>query len=318
MRVAIMFENFGPYHVARLVGAVEAGLDVLAVEVSKKSNIYEWVAPEIPKKVSYVNLNLASAGRKQKDLFFALNKHVLPFMPNAIALPGWASDAALCSLNWAAMRGVPTVVMSESNEFDFRRITLVEAAKRSIVRCYGAGVTSGLSGKRYLVGLGMEESVVFDGYDVIDNSYFEVRANEVRKNTAMPVIGRGRTLERRWCGQYFLASARFVPKKNLHRLIEGYRLYRLSVESERAWPLVIIGEGVLRSKLEEQINEYNLNDFVYLPGFIQYDQLPLFYGTAGGFVHASTTEQWGLVVNEAMASGLPVAVSSRCGCGNAG
>ena len=32
------------------------------------------------------------------------------------------------------------------------------------------------------------------------------------------------------------------------------------------------------------------------------------------FVHASTTEQWGLVVNEAMAAGLPVLVSERCGC----
>jgi glycosyltransferase involved in cell wall biosynthesis len=32
------------------------------------------------------------------------------------------------------------------------------------------------------------------------------------------------------------------------------------------------------------------------------------------FVHASTTEQWGLVVNEAMATGLPVIVSNRCGC----
>jgi glycosyltransferase involved in cell wall biosynthesis len=31
-------------------------------------------------------------------------------------------------------------------------------------------------------------------------------------------------------------------------------------------------------------------------------------------VHASTTEQWGLVVNEAMAAGLPVLVSDRCGC----
>src|SRR5690606_39375525 len=39
-----------------------------------------------------------------------------------------------------------------------------------------------------------------------------------------------------------------------------------------------------------------------------------FYGLAGAFVHASTTEQWGLVVNEAMAAGLPVLVSERCGC----
>jgi len=53
---------------------------------------------------------------------------------------------------------------------------------------------------------------------------------------------------------------------------------------------------------------------VFFPGFRQYDELPRFYAHAGAFVHASTTEQWGLVVNEAIASGLPVLVSDRCGC----
>jgi 1,2-diacylglycerol 3-alpha-glucosyltransferase len=53
---------------------------------------------------------------------------------------------------------------------------------------------------------------------------------------------------------------------------------------------------------------------VHLPGFKPYDQLPVYYALANAFVHASTTEQWGLVVNEAIASGLPVIVSNRCGC----
>jgi glycosyltransferase involved in cell wall biosynthesis len=53
---------------------------------------------------------------------------------------------------------------------------------------------------------------------------------------------------------------------------------------------------------------------VHLPGFESYDQLPVYYGLANAFVHASTAEQWGLVVNEAIASGLPVIVSNRCGC----
>jgi len=51
-----------------------------------------------------------------------------------------------------------------------------------------------------------------------------------------------------------------------------------------------------------------------LPGFKQYDELSAYYGLANVFVHASTTEQWGLVVNEAMVAGLPVIVSNRCGC----
>jgi glycosyltransferase involved in cell wall biosynthesis len=53
---------------------------------------------------------------------------------------------------------------------------------------------------------------------------------------------------------------------------------------------------------------------VHLPGFRPYDELPVYYALANAFVHASTTEQWGLVVNEAVASGLPVIVSNRCGC----
>jgi 1,2-diacylglycerol 3-alpha-glucosyltransferase len=53
---------------------------------------------------------------------------------------------------------------------------------------------------------------------------------------------------------------------------------------------------------------------VHLPGFEPYDELPVYYALANAFVHASTNEQWGLVVNEAIASGLPVIVSNRCGC----
>jgi glycosyltransferase involved in cell wall biosynthesis len=57
-----------------------------------------------------------------------------------------------------------------------------------------------------------------------------------------------------------------------------------------------------------------LHGHVLLPGFKQYPDLRAYYGLASAFVHASTTEPWGLVVNEAMASGLPVLVSNRCGC----
>src|SRR5262249_19447865 len=58
----------------------------------------------------------------------------------------------------------------------------------------------------------------------------------------------------------------------------------------------------------------NLHQHVHLPGFKQYNELPVYYGLANAFVHVSTSEQWGLVVNEAIASGLPVIVSNRCGC----
>jgi glycosyltransferase involved in cell wall biosynthesis len=57
-----------------------------------------------------------------------------------------------------------------------------------------------------------------------------------------------------------------------------------------------------------------LQQWVLLPGPCSYADLPSRYGLAEAFIHASSVEQWGLVVNEAMAAGLPVLVSATCGC----
>src|SRR5207249_5035240 len=122
---------------------------------------------------------------------------------------------------------------------------------------------------------------------------------------------------------YFLASARFVEKKNLTSLIRAYAEYRDRLKGigvtdpgykGAPWDLVLLGDGPLRETLNAQLSTLNLHSHVHLPGFKQYDELPVYYALANAFVHASTTEQWGLVVNEAIASGLPVIVSERCGC----
>jgi len=76
----------------------------------------------------------------------------------------------------------------------------------------------------------------------------------------------------------------------------------------------LLGDGPLKAELCRLIAELGLQQSILLPGFKQYDELPAFYALAKVFIHASTVEQWGLVVNEAMASGLPVLVSNRCGC----
>jgi glycosyltransferase involved in cell wall biosynthesis len=73
-----------------------------------------------------------------------------------------------------------------------------------------------------------------------------------------------------------------------------------------------VGDGPQREELVKTARRLDLENVVW-PGFRQVDELPVYYALSSAFVLPSTSEPWGLVVNEAMASGLPVLVSNRCG-----
>jgi glycosyltransferase involved in cell wall biosynthesis len=217
------------------------------------------------------------------------------------------------------------VVMSESARQDERRTWWKEFIKRQIVDLYSAALVGGKRHVEYLVELGIPRDRIFTGYDVVDKAYFEQRAFEIR-NSNPPQADE--TREKHGLPEnYFLASARFIEKKNLPRLIRAYAEYRqrssafakatadrVASGGNAPWDLVLLGDGPLRETLNTQLSTLSLRRHVHLPGFKPYDELPVYYALAKAFVHASTTEQWGLVVNEAVASGLPVIVSDRCGC----
>ncbi len=54
---------------------------------------------------------------------------------------------------------------------------------------------------------------------------------------------------------------------------------------------------------------------VHWAGFVQYNQLPHYFGLAAAFVHPAKAEPWRLVVNEAAASSLPLLIGRSVGAG---
>lgn len=177
-------------------------------------------------------------------------------------------------------------------------------AQSKLVALCHAGLVGGTASGQYLVELGLEPEKVFVGYDVVDNAHFafaDEPAAELRRASLAPEV------------PYFVAAARFEPKKNHARLLQAFAKYR-EVGGADAWSLVLLGDGMLRAEIEAERDRLGLGAALVLPGFAGYQDLPHWYHHAACFIHPSTTEQWGLVVNEAMASGLPVLVSDRCGC----
>lgn len=308
--VAIVFHHIGPYHHARLNAAADT-LSVTGIEWSAQA--YDsWGAADSPARYHKVSLfpQATDTHPGTAQLRRAFASALDQTKPDVVAVNGWNNFGSLIAANCCARGGIPMVVMSESSRQDEPRAWWKEAIKRRIVGLYSAALVGGQRHVEYLVELGMPRERVFTGYDVVDNNYFRRRADEVRDQKSEVRAQYGLP------ENYFLASARFIEKKNLSCLVSAYAEYRRKMQNigNTMWDLVLLGDGPLRGTLTYQLSTHNLNEHVHLPGFKPYDELPAYYALANAFVHASTTEQWGLVVNEAIASGLPVIVSDRCGC----
>jgi glycosyltransferase involved in cell wall biosynthesis len=239
----------------------------------------------------------------------AVGRALTELRPDVLCVNGYSSIPSLVALQWAADHSIPTAVCSESNRFDADRNPVKEWIKQRVIGFSSAGVAGGTPQADYLIELGLPKEAVFAGYDAVDNSHFATgaetarqRDDELRKELKLPT-------------NYFIACSRFTEKKNIPRLIEAFALYQeQNSKNKKSWDLVIVGEGELRPLIEKAIQQFGVSHAVHLVGAKPYDVLPAYYALAGAFIHASTIEQWGLVVNEAMASGLPVLVSNRCGC----
>jgi len=313
MQLAVLFDNLGPYHIARLA-ALGSHCDLLAVEQHASSAEYEWrPSAQVPfRRVTLFENAGVPTGSASELASRAISEVLSEFGPDVIAVPGWSGEQAISAVTWALRCKVPVIVMSESQEIDFPRTRIREWIKRRYLDCCDGALVGGRPHSYYLVKLGMDATRIRVGYDVVDNEYFDTGAGRVRANAATLRQQHG------FPERYFLTSARFIERKNLPRLIQAFAEF-LSAMDEQApasslWHLVVLGDGALRGELEQRVSALELGTRVLMPGFKQYSELPLYYGLAQAFILASTTEQWGLVVNEAMASGLPVLVSERCGC----
>jgi glycosyltransferase involved in cell wall biosynthesis len=77
--------------------------------------------------------------------------------------------------------------------------------------------------------------------------------------------------------------------------------------------LRIIGDGPLRKQLSQGVNAIDSGRIVWV-GSLSGAVLANEYLSATALILPSLSEPWGLVVNEALAYGCPVIVSSTCGC----
>jgi 1,2-diacylglycerol 3-alpha-glucosyltransferase len=305
LHIAIVFANYGPYHLARVnrFDWVCHDLDwkVTGIELARSEIEYAWKAQVEDSKFPLISV-MTDRPLEQTNFVLLcqkLYKILSQLDSDVVAISGYSRPTMLFILLWCLWFRKSIILFSETHEDDAVRVEWREVLKSLLIKRYHSILVGGQAQKRYLLKLGIPEKNIFLGYDVVGNEVFH--PDKIR---SLPS-----PLET----SYFLSINRFISKKNIPFLISSYAEYR-RLAGLKAWDLVLCGDGELRSQIERQIADLELTNVVHLPGFLQQDELLPYFANAHCFIHASVQEQWGLVVNEAMAAGLPVLLSNRCGC----
>lgn len=223
--------------------------------------------------------------------------------PDVLILGGYSYSACWAGFLWAKLNRKKIILWSASNQDDHNRAFLKEKIKGLLVKRCDAANVYGQKSRDYLIRLGLNKDAIFIKGNTTDNDFYYTRTNKLRAN------------KNDLCKKYGLAThnflyiGRFSKEKNIFHLLRIYK--KLKVKED--WGLILVGDGPQKEDIVKYVKEHNIKN-IFMPGFQQKEDVPKFFAVSDIFTLPSISEPWGLVVNEAMAAGLPVLVSRRCGC----
>ena len=311
-RVAILTEIISPYRIPVFNElAKQKGIDLKVIFLSETDpTLRQWLVYKDEIRFSYEVLPSwrFRAGRSHLLLNRGVATSLKNFSPQAIICGGYSYVASWQALRWARRRKVKVrfVLWSESNAQDARaEHKMVEFSKATFTKRCDGFVVPGKSAFEYLRSLGSTAENIFTAPNAVDNMFFATqaesvrgRADEFREKLKLP-------------SRFILFVGRLVPEKGVFDLFDAYAKLEGSVRSEVG--LVFAGDGVSREELKQRARQISPG-VVFFPGFAQREDLAGLYALAEALVLPTHSDPWGLVVNEAMACGLPIIVSDVAGC----
>jgi glycosyltransferase involved in cell wall biosynthesis len=268
---------------------------------------------------------------------------------DAVIINGWVVKSCLQAL-WACRRtGTPAILRCEACDLQ-PRAWWKTRIHRAILRRYSAFMAIGSANRQFYLRRGVPAERIVDGFYCVENERFAPGGPRSPRNTRKEFRQKWGIPEEAVC---FLFCGKLEAKKRPLDILRALARLRASVaaipagewearsvaaipageweaRSVAAIPagdesqlsdliphpplhLLMVGDGDLRPDCEAHARERRLP--VTFAGFLNQSEMPNAYGATDCLVLPSDHgETWGLVVNEAMACGLPAIVSDRVGC----
>lgn len=292
MKVLILNNDFRVYWKGRLLYLhtclAQQGIELNAIELFGQGSPYTfdtvtsthpWWTCLFP---SHSSADLDKHAIK-KAIFAALYK----LQPDVIIAPSIVFYAGALGIAWAKQNGRKFIMFDDAKPTQVKRNFVVQWVKNLI--------TSQVDGfwlpaKSYDADYALFKNRgvhFFYGFSSIDNELFKSPTGYIPAN---------RTI---------ISVARLVPIKNFEALLLAWQKIE---QHNTGYSLLLLGNGPEEASLKQQAEILGLQSLRFVSA-VGNDQLPAYLQQGSAFVLPSLSETWGLVVNEAMASGLPVLLS---------
>jgi glycosyltransferase involved in cell wall biosynthesis len=300
-----LWSNFGPYHIDRLEAAaraLSAEFRVIGIEMGGSSDTYAWTRPAGSPALERITLfpTLAEERIPALRCFIALLSLCWRLRPAHVFLCHYERAEIFLIALLLRLLGVRPYCMVESKFDDKPRRIWREIGKTLLGLPYRGALVGGRRSGDYLRFLGFRADRIAFGYDTVS-------MDRIRRLAAAPPAPEGRCHAER----HFTIVARLVAKKNIAMALRAYARYCASAGAAvRA--LHICGAGELEPSLRENARALGITGVVF-HGFVQAPEIARVLASSLALVLPSTEEQWGLVVNEALAMGVPILCAENVG-----
>ncbi|WP_338243123.1 glycosyltransferase family 4 protein [Aurantiacibacter hainanensis] len=225
---------------------------------------------------------------------------------DALLVMGWYLKSFIQGLVSAKLSGIPVMVRGDSH-LDTPRNALKLMAKRVLyprfLGQFDAALVVGKRNRAYWEYYGYPQNRMFDAPHCIDNAFFADLATQdarmmLRRDLGVPADAK-----------LAMMAGKLIPLKRPVDLVEAVAKSRQDGVNAH---VLVAGSGPLEEHVRARCSELGVP--LHLLGFCNQTQMPAAYAAADVLVMCSESETWGLVVNEALASGTPALVSDVVGC----
>jgi len=244
----------------------------------------------------------------KKDLFtFFVNLNLKKVLqrenPDVIICAGWDHFAAYYANYWCRKNKKKFILWSGSTNYEksWRR-RLFNPLVKYLVKRTQHFFAYGTRAKQYLENLGANSKQIQILWNTCDLKTFKNYQKTHNQNTLKKNLGlQGKTI--------LLFNGQIIERKGIFELISGFKILN---KKHQNFVLLLIGKGQAEKKLKKKIQIEKIKNIRFL-GHLDYHKLPEYYSLADLFILPSEEEVWGLVINEAMACGLPILTNKTVG-----